>query len=183
MEIQSFPPSDEVRGALAAIPGMRFTTGSVTGQAGLDGHLGPESAGAVLVLHFTAVDEAAMTRFWAVNLPVLQRLANTPGFIRRVSLTDDLSIYLIAFWRTVEDAKAFAKAPEHVAAVRALYRDRILYSHFVGLWSAESVHARHVFCPTCGRSSNAPISRCPGCDEELPDVFAGDRSVDGQSPR
>jgi heme-degrading monooxygenase HmoA len=126
----------------------------------------------VLVLHVTAVHEDAMSRFWAVNLPIIERLADAPGFIRRMSLTDGLSVYLIAFWRSVEDAKAFTKAAEHRAAVRALYTDRILFSHFVGLWRGESLHPRHIFCPACGRPTEAPVTRCRECGTELPDVFA-----------
>lgn len=175
MELGSFPPSDDIRQALAAIAGTRFTAGSITGQAGPKGHLGPEAAEALLVLHFTAVDEEAMSRFWAVNLPIIQQLADAPGFIRRMSIADGLSVYLIAFWRTVEDAKTFSKVPEHRAAVRALYRERILYSHFVGLWRAESTHGRHIFCPACGRVEDAPVERCSGCGQELPDVFDADR--------
>ena len=174
VELRSFPPGEEVRQALAAIPGVRFTPGSVTGQEGPEGRLGPEAAGAVLILHFTASDAEAMVRFWAVNLPIIERLADAPGFIRRMSLTDGLSVYLIAFWRSVEDARAFTKLAEHRAAVQALYRDRILFSHFVGLWRSESLHPRHVFCPTCAQPAQAPVGRCPSCGQELPDVFATD---------
>jgi hypothetical protein len=87
-----------------------------------------------------------------------------------------LSIYLIAFWRSVDDAKAFMKAAEHRAAVRALYTDRILFSHFVGLWRSELLHPRHIFCPACGRVGEAPVDRCH-CGTELPDVFAAERRV------
>ena len=146
----------------------------MTGQEGQEGRLGPEAAGAVLILHFTASDAEAMVRFWAVNLPIIERLADAPGFIRRMSLTDGLSVYLIAFWRSVEDARAFTKLAEHRAAVQALYRDRILFSHFVGLWRSESLHPRHVFCPTCAQPAQAPVDRCPSFGQELPDVFAAD---------
>ena len=107
------------------------------------------------------------SRFWAVNLPIIERLADAPGFIRRMSLTDGLSVYLIAFWRSVEDARAFTKLAEHRAAVQALYRDRILFSHFVGLWRSESLHPRHVFCPTCAQPAQAPVDRCPSCGQEF----------------
>jgi heme-degrading monooxygenase HmoA len=172
VRLQANPPPDEVREQMAAIPGVRFTAGSVTGQAGPEAALGPESAGALLVLHATFDAEQSVEPFWEANLPVLQRLADAPGFIRRISVVDGDSVYLIAFWRSEEDARQFAALVEHRAAVRAL-AGRIEYSHFVGLWSASSLHARRFFC-VCGASTPAPSTTCRGCGEPLADVFATD---------
>lgn len=171
-ELAVAAPPEAARSELAAIPRIRFTAGSVTGQSGHDAHLGPEAAGAILVLHATFEATEPMEPFWEANLPVLRRLADAPGFIRRMSVVDGNSVYLIAFWRSVEDAQLFAKLPEHRAAVRAL-SGRIEYTHFVGLWAAQSLHERRFYC-RCGAVTAAPSTACRGCGEPLTDVFITD---------
>lgn len=166
------PPGAETLEALGSIPGVRFTPGTVTGQTGPEAGLGPEAAGALLVLHFTSVDEDATRRFWEVNLPVIRRLSSAPGFIRRFSCVEGPNVYLVAFWKTAEDAKAFIRSAEHREAVKALYNARILYSHFVGMWTAASVHQRLIFCPACGQATPTPADTCSGCGTALTDVFA-----------
>ena len=172
VRLRATPPPEGVREQLAAIPAVRSTQGSVTGQAGPEATLGPESAEALLVLHATFDAEQSVDPFWEANIPVLQRLVEAPGFIRRISVVDGDSIYLIAFWRTEEEARQFAKCREHRTAIRAL-AGRIEYSHFVGMWTAASVHERRFFC-ACGTSTPAPAKRCRGCGEPLTDVFAAD---------
>ncbi len=166
------PPTTETMEALEAIPGVRFTPGTVTGQTGPEGRFGPEAAGALLLLHFTSVDEDATRRFWQVNLPVIRALSTAPGFIRRFSCVEGPNVYLVAFWKTEQDAKAFIHSAEHTAAVKALYRERILYSHFVGMWAAASAHPRLIFCPSCGQATPTPADACSGCGTALIDVFA-----------
>ena len=165
-------PPEWVRSELSAIPGVRFTAGSVTGQGGQHANLGPEGANAILVLHATFEASESNEPFWEANLPVLRRLADAPGFIRRISVVDGNSVYLIAFWRTVEEAQQFARLAEHRAAVRAL-SGRIEYTHFVGLWAAHSLHERRFYC-RCGSVTAAPNAICQGCGETLADVFAAD---------
>ena len=166
------PPPAEALEALGSIAGVRFTPGTVTGQVGPEGRFGPEAAGALLILHFTSVDEDATRRFWEVNLPVIRALSMAPGFIRRFSCVEGPNVYLVAFWKTEQDAKAFIRSAEHKAAVKALYNERILYSHFVGMWTAASVHSRLIFCPSCGQATPVPTDTCSGCGVALIDVFA-----------
>ncbi|GAC1596820.1 MAG: hypothetical protein NVS3B21_20940 [Acidimicrobiales bacterium] len=172
VRLRATPPPEGVRQQLAAIPAVRFTPGLVTGQSGPEATLGPESAEALLVLHATFDAEQSVDPFWEANLPVLQLLGEAPGFIRRISVVDGDSVYLIAFWRTEESARQFAKLPEHRAAVRAL-AGRIEYSHFVGLWTAASLHERRFYC-ACGTNTPAPAKRCRGCGDPLADVFVAD---------
>jgi hypothetical protein len=170
-ELRVIPPSDEIKATVGAIPGVRFTPGVVVGQAGPEAQLGPESAGAILVLHTSAVDDAAAELFWRATTSVKQQLPDAPGFIRLCSFFDGLSGYLVAFWRTVEDAQRFAGNPQHREAMAGLRRERFEYSHFVGLWEARSVHARHIYCEECGHATPAPSDTCAGCGNTIHDVF------------
>lgn len=175
-EVKFIPPSDEVKAIVGAIPGVRFTPGVVVGQQGPEGHLGPEAAGAILVLHTTAADEKAAERFWRLTTAVKQQLPEAAGFIRLFSLFEGLSGYLVAFWRTVEDAQAFAACPAHREAMAAFAKERFEYSHFVGLWKAHSVRDRNIYCEACGRATPAPVSACSSCGNPLDDVFSARRS-------
>ncbi len=50
-----------------------------------------------------------------------------PGFMRGYSFGDGPNNTLLVFWRTVDDAKAFADRPEHRRAIRHLYEQRWQY--------------------------------------------------------
>lgn len=178
VEVKSIPPNDDVKAVVSAIPGVRFTPGVVVGQEGPEGHLGPEAAGAVLILHVTLAEEEAADRFWHTTTSVKQSLPEAPGFIRLFSLFEGVNGYLVAFWRTVEDAQSFAKSQQHRAAMAAFDRDHFQYSHFVGLFRAERAHSRNVYCEACGRATPMPASVCSGCGNPLHDVFAHSGAVD-----
>ena len=98
-------------------------------------------------------------------------LAAAPGFIRRYSFPDGPIITLVALWRTVADAKAFADSPEHSAVVRDLYQQRWQYSHFSALWEMASNHGRVIFCDQCDGITAASESVCRGCGVDLVDVY------------
>lgn len=172
VQVKSIPPSDDIKATVGAIPGVRFTPGVVVGQEGPEGHLGPEAAGAVLILHVTLADEGDADRFWRTTTSVKQSLPDAPGFIRLFSLFEDVSGYLVAFWRTVEDAQAFAKSQQHQEAMASFDRDHFQYSHFVGLFRAERAHSRNIYCEACGQATPMPASMCNACGNPLHDVFA-----------
>jgi heme-degrading monooxygenase HmoA len=174
-EVRLIPPSDEVKAMVAAIPGVRFNQGVVVGQDGPESHLGPEAAGALLVLHMTVADEVAADRFWRTTTAVKQQLPTAAGFIRLFSFFDGPSGYLVAFWRTAEDAQAFARSEAHRAAMAALDTERFEYSHFVGLWTAHRLQNRNLYCTRCDVVTPAPATTCEGCGGTLDDVFARDK--------
>ena len=168
--LRTFAPDDEARAIMQTIPGARFTPGMVVG---FDGHdpVGPEAAGAVMVLHMTAVDEAATQLFFRHTNHLKTLLPATAGFIRMFSLFDGLSGYAISFWRTPEDALAFGRHPAHREVMRQFIAQPFQYSQFVGVWSAHSVRRRHIYCAACGTPSDAPADACSACGEPLLDVF------------
>jgi heme-degrading monooxygenase HmoA len=168
-DLQTLPPPPEAIAAMAAMAHTRIAPTMLATQQGPDGHLGPEAAGAILVLQATFVDAQRARRFWAAAVPLMDLLSAAPGFIRRYGFADGPSITLIALWRTAADAKAFAARPEHHAAVRDLYRHRWQYSHFSALWEMTSNHGRVVFCDRCDAITPASDGVCGGCGAALLD--------------
>jgi heme-degrading monooxygenase HmoA len=173
-ELLTLPPPPDAIMAMSAIPGMSITPSILAVQRGPDGHLGPEAAGAILLLQATFADAERAAGFWAAAVPLMALLADAPGFIRRVSFPDGPTINLLAFWRTIEDAKAFASSPPHRAAVRDLYRQRWQYSHFSALWEIASNHGRQIFCTECDAVTPATEATCSGCGVTLLDPFRVD---------
>jgi hypothetical protein len=169
-ELLTVPPPPEAIGAMLQIPRMQITPSILATQQGPDGHLGPEAAGAILVLQATFASEAGAQKFWAAAVPLMALLADAPGFIRRFSFPDGPTITLIALWRTADDARAFASSAPHAAAVRDLYRHRWQYSHFSALWEMTSNHGRVVFCTECDAVTPAASGVCGGCGTALVDV-------------
>jgi heme-degrading monooxygenase HmoA len=169
-ELLTQPPPPEAIAAMSAMPDAQIVPSVLVTQQGPDGHLGPEAAGAILVLQATFARPDGAERFWAAAVPLMEMLASAPGFIRRFSFPDGPSITLIALWRTAEDARAFASSPQHRAAVRDLYRERWQYSHFSALWEMTANHGRVVFCDHCERIAPAADGVCPGCGTPFVDV-------------
>src|ERR1700737_3880488 len=100
---------------MAAIPHIKLKPSILVTQQGPDGELGPESAGAILMLEATFTDPEGAKSFWAAAVPLMELLDSAPGFIRRFSFPDGPSVTLIALWRTAADAAAFAATPQHRA--------------------------------------------------------------------
>ena len=169
-ELRAVPPAHEARGRLAAIPGARFSEGVVLGIDGAE-PLGPEAAGALQILHMTAVDPELTEKFWNRTSALKTLLPSTEGFIRLIGFFDGLSAYALVFWRTVEDAQAFAAGADHAAAADELFETNFEYTHFIGLWQAARIHQRTFHCDTCRQLTTAPAETCSSCGAQLHDVF------------
>jgi heme-degrading monooxygenase HmoA len=169
--LQIFPPEPETAALLAQLPGFRETPAPVISFQGPLGHLGPEAAGAVLVLHMTMVDEERTKLFWRQVELTCKAASAAPGFIRLISLFDGLANWALAFWRTPEDAKAYARSEAHRAAMAEMYKTNFEYTHFAGVFAALEARTREVYCDRCGTQSLMPAGSCPSCGNELVDVF------------
>jgi len=165
------PPPAEALARLTAIEGVRVVPTVLAHQEGPDRHLGPEAAGAVLVLQATFVDEERAAQFWLTAAGLMEQLATAPGFIRRINFTDGPHYTLIAFWRTMDDAHTFFASPEHGAAMRGLYEGRWQYSHFAGLWEVSTPRSRVIFCQHCDGVTPATEPSCSGCGGALFDPY------------
>lgn len=175
--LQVFPPDADNQSLLSQIPGVRETPVPVVAFDGPDGHLGPEAAGAVLVLHMTMVDEEATQAFWRQVAITCRAAAETEGFIRMISFFDGLANWALGFWRTVGHAQAFAKSHAHLDAIRDMHAKRFEYTHFASLFAPVAPRPRDVWCERCGAELHMPLDRCPGCGNELADVFVQQQAV------
>ncbi|MGH9235921.1 MAG: antibiotic biosynthesis monooxygenase family protein [Acidimicrobiales bacterium] len=144
----------------------------LTTQQGPESHLGPEAAGAVLILQATFVEAEKAAEFWLTAAGLLERLAIAPGFIRRWNFADGPHYTLIALWRTVGEAHTFFSSDEHQAAMRDLFRQRWQYSHFAALWELAAPRQRVIFCQACDGVTPATDGVCAGCGTDLFDPFA-----------
>jgi heme-degrading monooxygenase HmoA len=172
VELLSQPPPPKAIAKITAVEGVRIVPTVLTTQHGPDGHLGPEAAGAVLILQATFVDEQGANRFWLRAAELFELLAVAPGFIRRYSFSDGPQGMLIALWRTADDAHAFFSSDAHRAAMRDLYSQRWQYSHFAALWEMTTPRQRVIFCQQCDAVTPATDRVCVGCGIELFDPFA-----------
>jgi len=165
------PPPDAIA-KMTSIEGLCIVPTMLATQQGPDRHLGPEAAGALLILQGTFVDQQGAAAFWVKAAELFERLSHAPGFIRRFSFADGPHGYLIAFWRTAADAHVFFSTNEHQAAMRELFRDRWAYSHFAALWEMNTPRQRVIFCQQCDGVTPATERVCAGCGIELFDPFA-----------
>src|SRR5436189_1340 len=81
VELLTQPPPPEAIARMTAIEGVRVTPTVVATQEGPDRHLGPEAAGAVLILQATFVDQDRAADFWAAapscSIPTPSRAMST----------------------------------------------------------------------------------------------------------
>jgi heme-degrading monooxygenase HmoA len=172
LELLTEPAPAEAIAKLTAIEGVRIVTTKLSTQQGPERRLGPEGAGAVLILQATFVDKQGVAPFWMKVAELMERSAVAPGFIRRFSFADGPHFTTIVLWRTAADAHAFFASDEHQAAIRELYRDRWQYTHFAGLWEMTTPRQRVIFCQQCDGVTPAKDGVCAGCGTELFDPFA-----------
>lgn len=172
-ELLTLPPPAAAIARMVGIPGANIAPSILATQEGPSGELGPEGAGAILMLQATFTDPAGASSFWTAAVELMELLESAPGFIRRYSFPDGPSITLIALWRTAADAKAFAATPEHRAAVRDLYKHRWQYSHFSAIWEMTSNHGRLIFCDRCDGITAASADVCSGCGARLLNLYRG----------
>ena len=172
LELLTSPPPAEAIAKMTAIEGVRIVPTKLGTQQGPDRHLGPEAAGAVLILQATFVDEQRAAAFWLTAAGLMERLAVAPGFIRRFTFADGPHYTLIALWRTPADADAFFSSDEHQDAMHNLFRNRWQYSHFAALWEMSTARQRVIFCQECDGVTPATDRVCMGCGAELVDPFA-----------
>jgi heme-degrading monooxygenase HmoA len=101
----------------------------------------------------------------------MELLNSATGFIRSYGFGDGPHSTLLVFWRTVDDARDFARRPEHRRAMRDLYEQRWQYSHFAAIWEMASNNDRVIFCPDCGTDTSARKQICDGCNAKLRDFY------------
>ncbi len=162
-------PEGEAARRLGGIPGVRFTPGMVFSIEREP--VGPEAAGAVLVLQNTLDTNPKAQQFWDRAALTLEAARQAPGFIRFIGFSDGLENYALGFWRSVDEAQAYAKGLPHRTAVKELHATGNQYSHFAGLFRAEAPRQRHIFCDQCGVQNDAAARTCAQCGNELVDSF------------
>ena len=82
-QLLALPPTPEAIAAMAALPGSQIAPIVLGTLWGPEGHLGPEAAGAILMLQATFTDPEGAAAFWKALVPLLELLESAPGFIRR----------------------------------------------------------------------------------------------------
>ncbi len=169
--LQVFPPNAANEKLFGEIPGFRQTPIPVVAFDGPEGHLGPEEAGAVLVLHMTMIDEERTQRFWYQVALTAKAATEWPGFIRMIAFFDGAANWALGFWRRVEDARAFAKSRPHLDAVKDMHATGFEYTHFAGIFQPVEARPRHAYCDVCGAETVLPADQCSECGRELADVF------------
>jgi hypothetical protein len=170
--LQVFAPNASNEALLGEIEGLRQTPIPVIGFDGPEGHLGPEQAGAVLVLNMTMVDEERTQAFWRQVAVTCKAASQAPGLIRMMGFFDGNANWAVAFWRTVDDAQRYAKSTTHLDAIQEMHATNFEYMHYAGLWQPVEPRTRQAYCDECGAETLMPAERCGACGNELADVFA-----------
>jgi hypothetical protein len=166
------PPAGVIEKLMAA-PTVHIAPGMIVTQDGeVCGDLGPEAAGAILMLQATFTDETKAAAFWEAAFPLLELSGRHPGFIRAFRFAAGPTITMFVLWKTLGDAEAFGASAEHRAAVRDLYKHRWQYSHFARLWEVASEHDRVVFCDRCEGITPVSQGACVSCGVTLLDPFS-----------
>jgi hypothetical protein len=168
---QAFAPGPEaMQYGASMLPERRFTPGAVGCLDG-PGNLGPEHAGALTLVFGSFADNDRAQRTYHRFTDAQCALRETPGFLRWFSFIDGPHGWGLGWWRSAEDASAFARGQFHRDLVAEQRRDGLEYSQFAGIWTAHTIGARNFYCPECGAITAAPARFCSGCGDRLDDGF------------
>jgi heme-degrading monooxygenase HmoA len=171
--VQEFPADAGVMEyGMRLLPDLRITPGAVRGLAGPD-NLGPEHAGALSLVFGSFADEARAQRTYRRFAEAQAAVRDAPGFLRWLSFNDGPHGYGLGWWRSAEDAAAFARGPIHREMVREQRAEGLEYSQFAGVWTAQAIGRRNYYCPSCLAVTPAPAASCSGCGVALDDGFSG----------
>lgn len=170
MTISSFPPDDASKAASMAVPGSRMTPGVVSA---LDGPVtgGPEQAGAITLLHTTFSSDEGAQRGYRNFARMKEGFRTDPGFLRWLTFNDGWHGYALGLWRTPEAVAAFVANTAHQDMVKEQRELPFEHSQFAGIWTAQALGRRMIYCPGCGAATAAPTSECSTCRGSLQDPF------------
>ena len=168
----SFPPNDMNRASQQAVPGARATPGVVGALSG-SSNVGPEAAGALVLLHTTFADDDGAQRGYHLFSEMKAHILTSPGFLHWFTFSDGPNGYALGLWRSPEEASAFVRSDAHQAMVREQQQRPFEYSQFAGMWTAFHVGTRWIYCEQCHKATAAPTQQCSNCQNSLDDSFAG----------
>lgn len=164
------PDQETAEYGARTVPGRRLTPGMVGGLAGPD-NAGPEQAGALTLVYGSFADVGNAQRGFRAFAEAQRSLLEAPGFLRWLSFADGPHGYGLGWWRSADDAAAWARGPAHRDFVSAQREDPFELSQFAGIWTAHAIGRRNFYCPRCGQRTVASVETC-GCGEALSDGFA-----------
>ncbi len=98
-ELLALPPTRQAIASMAALPRSQVTPTMLGTMRGPDGHLGPEAAGAVLMLQATFTTQEGSEGFWGAQAQLMELLSTAPGFMRSYGFGDGPNNTLLVFWR------------------------------------------------------------------------------------
>lgn len=166
-----FAPDPETAAyGVRVIPGRRLTPGMVGGLAA-PGDAGPEQAGALSLVYGSFPDGSSAQRGFRAFARAQRSLLEAPGFLRWLSFADGPHGYGLGWWRTADDAAAWARGQAHRELVSAQLKAPFELSQFAGIWTAHALGRRTYYCPRCRQRTAASLDRCQ-CGETLSDGFA-----------
>ena len=171
--IASFLPDEASKAASQAVAGTRMTPGVVSA---LDGPTlsGPESAGALSLLHTTFVSDDGAQRAYRNFATMKEDFRTRPGFLRWLTFNDGPHGYALGLWRSPDDVTSFIAGAAHQSMVREQHDWPFEHSQFAGIWAAHSVGRRMLYCEHCGTATAAPTASCSRCAAPLHDPFSAE---------
>jgi len=169
--VTSFPPDEANRVKQQAVPGARATPGVVGALSGSE-RVGPEAAGALVLLHTTFASDEGAQRGYHLFSEMKTHLQASPGFLHWFTFNDGPNGYALGLWRTSEEAEAFVRSDAHQAMASEQRERPFEYSQFAGMWTATHLGTRRIYCEQCGQATPAPTLRCSNCANALDDTFS-----------
>jgi heme-degrading monooxygenase HmoA len=116
-------------------------------------------------------DSVSAQRGYRAFADAQRSLLEAPGFLRWLTFADGPHGYGLGWWRTADDAAAWARGQTHREFVSAQRKTPFELSQFAGIWTAHAVGRRNYYCPRCRQRTVASVDTC-ACGEQLSDGFA-----------
>lgn len=170
-EAAAFAPDENtVAYAMSILPQRIMVPGMLGTLSGPD-NAGPEHAGGLSLVYGSFADTDNAQRGFRAFTDAQRSMLDAPGFLRWITFSDGPHGYGLGWWRTANDALAWARGEAHRAFVTNQRTAPFELSQFAGIWTAHTLGQRNYYCPRCHESTAATVAVC-GCGEPLNDGFA-----------
>ena len=98
---------------LSGSEGVEATPGVVGALSGPSG-VGPEAAGALILLHTTFASDDGAQRGYQLFSEMKAHMLASPGFLHWFTFGDGPNGYALGLWRTPEEAETFVRSDAHL---------------------------------------------------------------------
>lgn len=146
-----------------------YSVGPISFGTGMSMQVGKHTKPGAFSLTAIRIRSDQVPQLQELGRPILEELAQMPGFISFTSLGANHCGYTITAWEDAESASKMLRASAHREAMQAFFGPDFAEGGMTSVWIPHHINALWVRCPACGHMSDfdQDEGKCQ-CGQSLP---------------